>query len=97
MLTNHIFQSDKNYRTIKQFLLNHPEYATDKAHCQEIMNSSSDVAYLSEVTYLKEVQKQFCNGHYNGPLILLNEFYFPGYFGLAFGKKFSYKRQISME
>lgn len=75
---------------LRDWLLGNPSFISD--YCLNLLTTVDRVAYIGEVTDLKYKQNDLCT---NYTLVLLNDRFFPGYFGFAMQKHSPYTSLIS--
>lgn len=75
---------------LREWIIQNPLFVS--SNCLGLFTNMNDVAYISEVTDLKYIQNDLC---INFTLVLLNDRFFPGYYGFALQKNSPYTAFIS--
>lgn len=60
-----------------------PDFAVPLSECVAKLRTMDNIAIPEEVTYLQDIQMDYCNEF---PTVLLEDRFYPGYFALAFPK-----------
>lgn len=90
-------QNDENYTDIRLWLGKHGDFLANSSVCENKLFdevNGIDVAIVSEITFLKSLQKKHCQ---NIKTVLLTDRFYPGYFAFAFPKQSPLNAVVSME
>src|SRR4051794_35312224 len=74
-----------SYKILYEFFDKNPNYLASEAYCIKQLLSSNNIAYLDELTRLRELQIIHCSA--NIKFVILDERFFPGYLAFATPKR----------